>query len=159
MSRNLTKDNCDCGYVFGIKDFVGQPVEFRKYFDYAPQMGSKLVCPECDTVYFGYIRTGFDYWGDNKERAFEDNYSINGHNWDNDQKGKFVKKTTSLGGHERIESLGYYQIDLSYYESYNDEGVGTDECDTPAFLCTEDDERTRWYQTDEGEEEGFLGGM
>ena len=155
MSRNLTQDNCDCGYVFGIHDFVGQPVEFRKYFDYAPQMGTKLTCPECGIVYFGYIRQGHDFWGEEKERAFEDSFNVGGHSWDNDNKGKFVKKVTSLGGNERIErieSLGYYQIDLSYYESYNDEGAGID-TEYPAHLCVEDDEQTRWYQTRDQEDD------
>jgi hypothetical protein len=152
MSRNLTQDNCDCGYVFGIHDFVGRPVEFRKYFDYAPQMGTKLTCPMCGIVYFGYIRQGHDYWGENKEVAFTDELDICGQIWENKEKGKFVKRVTDLKGKERIESLGYYQIDLSYYESYNDEGVGVDTV-TPSHLCVSDDEQTRWYQTRERDDD------
>lgn len=144
MSRNLCKDSCDCGYVFGLNDFTGKTVEFRKYYDYAPHMGVKLPCPKCDKVYFGYIREGFDYWGDN-EKAFVDEFNVNGQKIPNKQKGKFVKKQKTEDGDDLIMSLGYYQIDLSYYESYNDEGEGVD-TDNPAYLCTEDDEKTRWYQ-------------
>jgi len=150
MSRNLCQDNCDCGYVFGIKDFIGQPIEFRQYGDYAPQMGTKLICPECKKVYFGWIRKAFNYWGESQEdrkRAFNDsNEYIHGYVFPNEQKGKFVNKITDHKGKEYIERLGYYQIDISYYEAYNDEGVGED-TDDPAYLCTEDNEKTRWYQT------------
>lgn len=150
MSRNLCQDNCKCGYVFGIKDFIGKPIEFRKYYDYAPHMGTKLVCPDCGTVYFGWMRQDYEFWGSSQEdrqRAFNDeNVYGNGLVFPNHEKGKFVKKTINpFSGEEHIESLGYYQIDLSYYESFNDEGVGED-TDNPAHLCTKDDERTRWYQ-------------
>jgi len=150
MSRNLCQDNCDCGYVFGLKDFIGKPVEFRKYYDYAPKMGTKLICPECGIVYFGYIRDGYDYWGreqSDRKKAFLDEIDYgNGHIHTNREKGKFVKQSTNHLGETYVESLGFYQIDLSYYESYNDEGEGI-ETEKPAFICTEDDERTRWYQT------------
>ena len=153
MSRNLCQDNCDCGYIFGIKDFIGKPIEFRKYYDYAPNMGTKLTCPDCGKVYFGWIREGYSYWGDDqksRERAFQDKLDYgNGRVFPNHQKGKFAKKTTNpITGKNHVEDLGYYQIDLSYYEAYNDEGVGED-TDDPAYLCTEDDEVTRWYQTRE----------
>lgn len=156
MSRNLCQDNCDCGYVFGIKDFVGQPIEFRKYYDYAPQMGTKLVCPECGKVYFGWVRKEHEYWGhtqEDRKRAFQDELDYRGYGIDkvvkNEYKGKFAKKSINpITNKEYIEDLGYYQIDLSYYESYNDEGEGVD-CDKPSYLCTEDDEVTRWNNTRE----------
>jgi len=156
MSRNLCQDNCDCGYVFGIKDFIGQPIEFRKYYDYAPQMGTKLTCPECKKVYFGWIRKGHDFWGTSQAdrcKSVQDELIYPNHEpIKNHQKGKFVKVSENLDGKPYFEDLGYYQIDISYYESYNDEGIGKDD-DDPAHLCKEDDDRTRWYQSREREED------
>ena len=145
MSINLARDNCDCGYVFEIQDFTGQPCEFRQYQNYRPMMGVKLVCPDCGKVYFGWIRSGFNYWH-NKKDAFKDELTYAGHTFKNEQKGQFVEKQTNYDGKEHIIDLGYYQIDISYYESFSDEGIGKD-TDNPPCLCTKDDEKTRWYQT------------
>jgi hypothetical protein len=108
-------------------------------------MGVKLICPNCGKVYFGWIRSGFDFWN-NKKDAFNDEVCYGGKSFVNEEKGKFVKKYIDSKGNECFTDLGYYQIDLSYYETFNDEGEGIDS-KTPSYLCTEDDERTRWYQT------------
>jgi len=146
MSINLAKDNCDCGYVFGIKDFTGKPCEFRQHQNYRPLMGVKLICPNCNKVYFGWIRSGFNFW-ENKKNAFNDVNTYGGQKFKNKEKGKFVEKYITPNGTEAIRDLGYYQIDLSYYENFNDEGEGVD-TDNPADICLKDDEKTRWYQSE-----------
>ena len=149
MSRNLCKDQC-CGVKIKLADLVGKPLEFRKYYDYAPTPGVKWQCPECKRFFFVQIRTGHDYWGVDQEHRGRFDKDVldypNGQSFKNDQKGKFAKRTTDHKGQEYVADLGYYQLDMSFYESYNDEGDGTD-TDDPAYICKKDDERTRWYLT------------
>jgi len=144
MSRNLCKDKC-CGNYVRLADLIGKPLEFRKYYDYRPVPGVKWTCPICNRVYFIHLRTGHTNWGDLKHQFENDtiNYS-NGHIFPNTNKGKFARRTKDHHGQEYIEELGWYEFDMSYYETYNDEGEGK-ETDDPAYLCTEDDERTRRY--------------
>ena len=133
MSRNLCTDTCVCGkYQFSLKDFVGKPIEFRKYGPYVPHMGCKLFCPECGKIYFGWVRICDHFW-ETPEDAFN---LIIGREKD---KGKFVHRFSD--GH--LEQTGYYQIDLSFYETFNDEGEGIDTKD-PAYLLTENDSTTHW---------------
>jgi len=143
MSTNLCKDTCDCGFLFNLKDFVDKPVEFRQKSDYAPQMGVKLVCLDCGMVYFGWIRRSHTFWEGVKECFDKDIISypyISGNsNTKNTNKGKFAKR---IG--DDIYELGCYQIDLSYYETFNDEGEGI-EVEEPHGLIEEDHELTRWY--------------
>lgn len=143
MSRNLCKDQC-CGHRIELSELVGKPLEFRKYYDYRPVPGVKWQCPTCNRVYFIIIRTGHDYWGKNlKEQFDKDEISFgNGHVHENTNKGKFARRTKNFNGEEHIEELGWYEFDMSFYESYNDEGEGKD-IDNPAHLCTKDDEKTR----------------
>jgi hypothetical protein len=145
-SRNLCKDQC-CGQRLRLADLVGKPLEFRKYYDYAPRPGVKWTCPICNRTYFVWIRTGHTHWGDGLKHQFEEEY-INygfGHRHKNTSRGKHAKRTINpITGEESIEELGWYEFDMSFYESFNDEGEGKD-TDDPAHLCTEDDERTRRY--------------
>ncbi len=146
MSSNLCQDNCvKCGHVFTLGSFRGQPIEFRQRGQYVPQMGCKLVCP-CGMVYFGYIRTDHKYWS-NPEDAFSE-YVCGAHRFGisrkNEYFGKFARRYKHADGRETFMDLGYYQIDLSYYESFNDEGEGVDSAKPGYLFAKEDDETTRW---------------
>lgn len=145
MSRNFCKDEC-CGHKLGLADLIGKPLEFRKYYDYAPHAGVKWTCPTCNRVYFVWLEHGHTYWGDLKDQFENETIRFTGgQEHPNADKGKFAKRMVSpvTGGHH-IEELGWYGFDMSFYESFNDEGEGKD-TDDPAYLCTEDDERTRRY--------------
>lgn len=145
MSRNLCKDQC-CGKRVGLADLIGKPLEFRKYCDYRPTPGVKWTCPTCNRTYFIHIRTGFTNWGDLKDQFENDVIDFGyGHVHKNTNKGKFAKRGHDHKGNEVIHELGWYEFDMSFYETYNDEGKGVD-TDDPAYLCTEEDERTRRYQ-------------
>ena len=146
MSRNLCKDQC-CGKRINLADLVGQPLEFRKYYEYAPRPGVKWTCSTCHRTYFVWIRTGHTHWGENLKHQFENdniNYG-NGEVHPNRSKGKYARRTKNHRGEEYIEELGWYEFDMSFYETFNDEGEGKD-TDDPPYLCTEDDERTRQEQ-------------
>jgi hypothetical protein len=145
MSRNLCKDKC-CGIRIKLADLVGQPLEFRKYADYHPVPGVKWICPKCKRAYFVHIRTHYRYWGeDNLQNFDQEMLHYPGQNaMMNQDKGKFAKRVKDLDGRERVEELGYYEFDMSFYESYNDEGEGKD-VKRPAYWCGKDDERTRRY--------------
>lgn len=145
MSRNLCKDEC-CGNKIKLSELVGKPLEFRKYYDYCPQPGVKWTCPVCNRTYFVWIRVGHTNWGEDLKHQFENDHIDfgNGHVYPNTNKGKFAKRTQNHKGEEVIMELGWYEFDMSFYESFNDEGKGEDVND-PAYLCEEDDERTRRY--------------
>lgn len=145
MSRNLCRDTCFCDYQFTIADFVGKPIEFRQYGRYSPCLGCKLICPQCGKVFFGYIRYGDHYW-DEPKKAFEKRNFDGIGTIPNRHYGKFARKV-KCGSRETYEHLGYYQIDLSYYETYNDEGEGID-TDKPAYLTQEDNLLTRWFTSE-----------
>lgn len=106
MSRNLTTSSC-CGNILRLSDLRGKPIEFRKYYKYAPRIGTKWTCPTCSTVYFAIWRSYDKYSGEA------------------DEAGRFV-------------------IDLSYYESYNDEHHEHIDVDNPAYLCTDNAEENQW---------------
>jgi len=147
MSRNLCKDQC-CGHRIGLADLAGKPIEFRKYYDYSPHPGVKWLCPICNRAYFVWIRTGHTNWGnDLKEQFDKDLIDYGGGNiYPNTSKGKFARRIKNHNNEPCVEELGWYEFDMSYYESFNDEGEGID-TDDPAYLCTDDDERTRRYQS------------
>lgn len=138
MSTNLCRDTCDCGYRFCLEDFRGQPVEFRQYGRFVPNMGVKLTCPVCAKVYFGWIRSSTEFWGEPRTaleaqsrfpRRIEQDEDGEYTNL-NELRGSFVYTTpsdwTSSYSTPRVLETGYYEIDLAYYESYSDEGVGID---------------------------------
>lgn len=147
MSTNLCTDKCvtmDCDYQFNLPDFVGQPIEFRQYARYKPQMGTKLICPKCKTVYFGWIREDWTFWGKSIE-GFDKNYVCYDFEYSkethiNHHKDKFAVRMEDGS----LVELGYYQIDIAYYDTYRDEGEGID-VEKPAYLTTKDCEVTRWY--------------
>ena len=144
MSRNLCKDQC-CGRKIKLADLMGKPLEFRKYHDYRPMPGVKWQCPVCKRVYFISLHTGHEYWGESLKHQFENDYIeyYNGYRQPNNDKGKYAKRIQFMGK-EQVTELGWYEFDMSFYETYNDEGEGKD-TDQPAYLCQEDDERTRKY--------------
>jgi len=142
MSRNLCTDRC-CGVIVRLEDLAGKPLEFRKYHDYRPVVGTKWTCPKCNKVYFVIIRTRDTVWGEDLKDQFDHDkiaFCHGRHVHDNHNKGKFAKRYKDGQVHE----LGSYEFDLSYYESFNDEGEGV-ESEDPQYLCVEDDEKTRCY--------------
>lgn len=142
MSRNLCTDRC-CGIAVKLSDLAGKPLEFRKYADYRPTVGTKWICPKCNKVYFVIIRTRDEVWGRDLKEQFDNDEVVfcNGqHRMPNANKGQFAKRD----GENNVHELGSYEFDLSYYETFNDEGEGVD-TDDPSYMCTEDDELTRCY--------------
>lgn len=153
MSTNRNKSTCDCGHQFTLGSFRGQPIEFRQNGDYAPQPGCKLTCPDCGKVYFGWIRSEWEFWSNESMEEFDkDEYTcpVTGKMRKNYQKGKFAKRITVPAilnngvEKEQVVHIGYNQIDTAYYESRRDEGQGID-TDTPRDLFTGDThEQTDW---------------
>lgn len=135
MSRNRCSDKCDCGYLITLKELVGQPVEFRKYGPYTPQMGTKWICKQCNKVYFVWLRMADGFWCKPEHSEYDGCLYPDGRIQENKDKGKYVFRPAPG---EKLQQTGTYQIDSSYYESYNDEGEGIDTPD-PWCLCTEDD--------------------
>jgi hypothetical protein len=51
LSRNLAASGC-CGVTVQLADIRGKPIEFRRYYEEAPRLGTKWTCPHCRTDYF-----------------------------------------------------------------------------------------------------------
>ena len=143
MSRNRNRDSC-CNNYIKIEDLIGKPLEFRKYGEYAPHPGVKWSCPTCKRVFFVWIQNNCQFWNDPQDFDKEFIELPDGRRFENVHKGKFARWIKNHRGEEVAENLGYYHIDTSYYESFNEEGEGID-TDDPAYLCTTDDDRTRLY--------------
>lgn len=91
MSRNLLSSSC-CGNIVRLADLRGQPIEFRRYGSEPVAIGTKWICPSCQTAYFSIWRGGYD------------------------------------------EPIPKFVIDLSYYDTFNDE-PGLEPVDAPLHLC------------------------
>jgi len=141
MSRNLCTDRCEsCNYRLLLSDIQGKPVEFRKYGPYPPQMGVRFDC-QCGKVYFVWYQRVDKYWG-NPEDAYKDHYTRpDGTTYPNKEKGRFVHKTQSWQGKERVEDTGFFRLDLSYYQTFNDEDSETE--GEPWYQMLGEDEDTR----------------
>ena len=135
MSRNLATSSC-CDNIVRLSDLRGKPIEFRRYHQYAPNIGTRWDCPTCGTAYFAI-------W-----RETENSRSI------------IVNPGNAMCSYERAST---FTIDLSYYESYNDEHSGiyekgkpyisweqmTEEqrqamLANPGGLCVDDAEEAQW---------------
>jgi hypothetical protein len=47
----------------------GKPIEFRRYLHYAPELGTKWICPICGTEYFAiWRRSNENEWADGRGR-------------------------------------------------------------------------------------------
>lgn len=119
MSRNLSSDRCvRCGHgPVTLADIAGKPVELRGYGKYVPTIGVRWDCPECQTAYFAAYRTRGDCIG------------------------------CSIAGVYPPDYPGTWEIDLSYWVTYNDEAderdlAGRDS--PPACLVTEGHEHLRF---------------
>jgi hypothetical protein len=116
MASNLCSSFCvECGRKPLLAELSGKPVEFRRTGRYAPAMGVRWDCPDCETAYFVYYRQKDNFWSD-VEHAFEE-YVLGDPRYPNSEKGKFVQ-TDSTG---RVYQTGCYTIDLAYYETGRDE--------------------------------------
>lgn len=141
MSRNLCSSYCrTCGYQVKISDLRGKPVEFRQYGRYVPVLGVRFDC-SCGQVYFASWRTKHEYWsretldsGAWKDRVirFEVAKVLEGSSGSpvfkresfeipNAHPGKYAIESTRHDGRIEAENTGVFSIDLSYYETYNDE--------------------------------------
>lgn len=101
MSRNLCQSSC-CENTVRLSDLRGKPIEFRRYHNSPPVIGTRWDCPSCNTAYFAWWREG---------------------KWYHDSR-----------------SFGNFVIDLSYYESFNDEPGLPEYMDNPAHLCVDNAE-------------------
>jgi hypothetical protein len=103
MSRNLCRSIC-CDNIVRLSDLRGKPIEFRRYSDEPPAIGTRWDCPTCDTAYFAWWRDGV--WD-----------SASGNGW----------------------ARGFV-IDLSYYDTFNDEHYPPYRNDDPSCLCLDNAE-------------------
>lgn len=130
MSRNLATSTCvDCDNTTPVRltDLIGEPIEFRALGNSPPEMGTKWNCPQCDRAYFVIWRPA--QWDHNK--------TVTEENWDEIQQDPHMSQL--MGQFDSYEdfkkhygvpmnansgaeywSAGFV-LDLSYYESYNDE--------------------------------------
>ena len=139
MSRNLGRSFCDCGRVFKLSDFIGKPIEFRRYSHYVPQMGCKMECDRCGEVYFAYLHREDRYWD---ERSIQDG------SWKDASKnplmaGRFAVERDSPILGKSVSQTGCFTIDLSYYDTYNDEKAD-EKPEKPWHLCEDDAEDVEW---------------
>lgn len=146
MSRNLCTSGC-CGVLAKIGDLVGKPVEFRRYARYAPEMGTKWTCPKCGRDYFAIWRKKEEFWGKssiNQAHLPMIDYGY-GQPRTNTEQGRFYIEYEWEGKTHR-EETGYFVIDLSYYESFNDEpGAALREGERPSYWCEQaDDTQLSW---------------
>lgn len=118
VSRNLGTDRCaECNWgPFGIADIAGRPVEFRGYGKYVPKIGVRVDCPRCGTAYFAAYRTRGDCVG------------------------------CHVAGVYPPDEAGTWEIDLSYWATYNDEPDNDD---------MEGVGEARWLVTEGREEQRF----
>lgn len=124
MSRNLCTSSCPkCGYQVKLSDMRGKPVEFRRYGPYAPEIGVRFDC-QCGEVYFLMWHHRHEFWSD-PSKAFDDELVYGRTVIPNTDKGKFVS-VTEFRGEKRYSNTGFFDLDLSYYESFNDEKIWTD---------------------------------
>lgn len=147
MSRNLCTSSCPhCGYLVRLSDLRGKPVEFRRYSQYAPVLGVKFDCT-CGKIYFAAWEHKHTMWGygDLESGRWNEptfNFTIHGKpvsvaNYD---QGRYAFKTASGD----LEDMGSFSIDLSYYESYNDEeGMPLKDGEEPAYLCKDNAEEAQ----------------
>ena len=120
MSRNLCSEFCvQCGHgPVTIADLAGRPIEFRGYHKYVPEIGARWDCPDCRTAYFAHYRTRGNCVGCQIAAVYPPDYP------------------------------GTWEIDLSYWSTYNDEAYGEAELKgldgSPAYLVTEGRESQRF---------------
>lgn len=138
MSRNLCTSSCvDCGHTFRLSDLRGKPVEFRQYGPYAPVLGVKVVC-KCERAYFAAWRYEDTVWDHPSLRDGSWKspvYMIGSVTLNNRHAGRFAFEDKS----GNVYNTGAWSIDLSYYESYNDEpGAPLAPGEDPAHLCLGD---------------------
>jgi len=165
MSRNLCSSYCvECGHgPVRLSDLRGKPIEFRQYGPYVPVIGCRWDCPDCGTAYFAIWRTKDEFWSRESLQtgAWKDTEFItsDGMVYPIPEAGRFaVERTYTLGGVERtdVHNTGCFTIDLSYYETYNDEPLYDDDEDgsqraairsgdvPPWHLCTGDAKDLQW---------------
>lgn len=144
MSRNLCKSSCPhCGYLVRLSDLRGKPVEFRRYSQYAPVLGVRFDCP-CGQIYFAAWEHKDVSWSHEQLQNGQWNkptfdFEIHGKavSVPNYDQGRYAFKT----GSGSVENMGYFTIDLSYYETYDDEmGMPLKDREEPAHLCKDNAE-------------------
>lgn len=165
MSRNLCSSYCrSCGRLVTLNDLRGKPAEFRKYGPYAPVMGFRYDCP-CGKVYFATFTHKHEFWSPESLASGGWNspeLTVMGRTFPNKEAGRFVHMARHIDGSETPVNSGCFVIDLSYYESYNDEEW--DEATQqevlrgdrkPGYLCEGDASEHQWVwgrpPTEEGE--------
>lgn len=153
MSRNLCTSSCPkCNYTLRLSDIRGKPIELRRYGRYAPQIGTRFDCA-CGEVYFVIWRRSDSYWGRETLRSGEwKNPQLMdpaGRVHSNPEAGRFAFETPIPGpkGEVRTEETGTFTLDLSYYETYDDEKCYSQHEQEvregkrpPAHLCTDNAE-------------------
>jgi len=162
MSRNLCSSFCvECGHgPVRLSDLRGKPIEFRRYYSSAPELGCRWDCPNCGTAYFAIWRINEEFWsreslanGQWKDPVYR---LPDGSTHPNTEAGRFaIENTFSFGGVQQTTATntGCFTIDLSYYETYNDEPIYDDEgskdairsgIEAPRHLCTDNAEDVQW---------------
>lgn len=152
MSRNLTSSSC-CGHIVRLADLRGKPIEFRRYGQYAPEIGTRWDCPTCKTPYFAIWRQGDEYWSE--EALVDGQYKADflrfgDQSFPNTEKGKFVIERPN----GRAENAGYFVIDLSHYWAYNDEFAPEPADGKPEYLCEDNAEEVQWVWGDISDRHG-----
>ena len=154
MSRNLCTSSC-CENVVRLEDIRGRPIEFRRYGRYAPTIGTRWDCPTCGTAYFVIWRHSDTFWGKEGIRKgyhkadiidYAAEYGRGSDPRPNEYKGRFFIES-NFQGETHVEETGTFTLDLSYYESYNDEhSYSKDVTSKPAHLCEDnaEDVQVEW---------------
>lgn len=151
MSRNLCTSSCpNCGYTLSLSDLRGKPVEFRRYGPYAPEIGCRFDC-SCGEVYFAIWRRKDNYW--ERETLLSGAWKNptltlpDGRTIPNPEAGRFAVERPIPWDKDSVwpEETGTFTIDLSYYETYDDEKSYSlheqevrDGKKPPAHLCVDD---------------------
>jgi hypothetical protein len=166
VARNLCTSRCvKCGYLVRLADVRGKSLEIRRYYQGAPAFGVRFDCPgvdgPCGEVYFVILRHKDTYWGreslDSGEWKEKEIRGPNGQTYPNPNAGRFAYEDEGVQRPDgtwlikpSVQETGCFVLDLSYYDSYNDEpgdGAGVEkgkETQKPWHLCEDNAEDVQW---------------
>ena len=104
-------NSCCCDNTVRLADLAGKKIEFRQYGDFAPQIGTKWICPTCETEYFVYFQRKDQYWKSVDDAPKKFLHDSKGVPYENEHQNKFVTKKKNGD----LQDTGCYVLVLTYY--------------------------------------------
>jgi hypothetical protein len=116
-----------CSNVPKLSDICNQPIEFRKFKQTAPIIGTKWICPSCEAVYFASYKRYDTFWEDlffSKEEIISGYYN------------DYMNKFTYVDNNE-LKDTGFFVINLISYNLDIWEKSSQDEETQLSWIATE----------------------